>query len=145
MRKMRNKHCSTWNMARNTEYVGKWEMHTVGHVVCRENWILSKWKTHTVGHEVWQETLKTWRMRNSNCRTWNMARKMKKHGKWEKHTVRHGICRKTLKNVENETQTLHDLECGEKNWKSWKMINALCRTWNVVRKLNIMENEKHTL
>ena len=25
------------------------------------------------------------------------------------------------------------------------MINAHCRTWNMARKLKIMENEKHTL
>jgi hypothetical protein len=34
-------------------------------------------------------------MRNANCQTWNMARK--------------------LKNVGNETQTLYDLEYDEKN------------------------------
>ena len=33
-------------------------------------------------------------MRNAHCRTWNMSRK--------------------LKNVENETQTLYNLEYGEK-------------------------------
>ena len=37
---------------------------------------------------------KTWKMRNPHRRTWNMARK--------------------LKNVENETQTLFDLEYGDK-------------------------------
>ena len=34
-------------------------------------------------------------MKNAHCRTWTMVRK--------------------LKNVENETQTLYDLEYGEKN------------------------------
>ena len=57
-----------------------------------------------------------------------------------------------LRNVENETQTLYDLEYGEKhwkkggkgetqtvefvirqkNWKTWKMVNAHFRTWNMV-------------
>ena len=36
-------------------------------------------------------------MRNTNCRTWIMARKMK--------------------NIENETQTLYNLEHGEKHSK----------------------------
>ena len=29
--------------------------------------------------------------------------------------------------------------------KTWKSRNAHCRTWNMVRKLKIMENEKNTL
>ena len=49
-----------------------------------------------------------------------------------------------LKNMENETQTLYDLEYGDKNSKPWKMRNAHCRTWNMARKRKIMENEKHT-
>ena len=28
---------------------------------------------------------------------------------------------------------------------TWKIKNAHCRTWNMVRKVKIMENEKHTL
>ena len=55
------------------------------------------------------------------------------------------ILAKTLKNVENETQTLFDLEYGEKHSKTWKMRNAHCRTWSMARKLKIMENEKHTM
>jgi hypothetical protein len=27
--------------------------------------------------------------------------------------------------------------------KTWKIRNASCRTWNMARKLKIMENEKH--
>jgi hypothetical protein len=37
MWKMRQKHCLTRNMARNTEKGGKCEMHTVGPGVCIEN------------------------------------------------------------------------------------------------------------
>jgi hypothetical protein len=44
-----------------------------------------------------------------------------------------------LKNVENETQTLFDLEYGEKNSKTWKMRNAHSRNWIMARKLNIKE------
>ena len=63
-------------------------------------------------------------MRNTHCRNWIVARKLQK--------------------LENETQTLFDLEYGEKHSKTWKMRNAHCRTWNMARKLKIMENEKHT-
>jgi hypothetical protein len=44
-----------------------------------------------------------------------------------------------LKIMENETQTLFDLEYGEKHSETLKMLNAYCRTWNMVRKLKIME------
>ena len=48
-------------------------------------------------------------------------------------------------NMENETETLFDLEYGKQNSKTWKMRNAYCTTWIMARKLKIMENEKHTL
>ena len=50
-----------------------------------------------------------------------------------------------LKNVENETQTLFDIEYKDKHSKTWKMRNAHLRTWSMARKLKIKENEKHTL
>ena len=50
-----------------------------------------------------------------------------------------------LKNVENETQTLFDLEYGEKHSKMWKKRNARFRTWRMARKLKIIKNEKHKL
>ena len=61
-------------MARNTEKVGKLEMHTVG-----------PW--------VWQKNWKLWKMRNTHCRMWYMARDSEKSGKWEMHTVGPGIWR----------------------------------------------------
>jgi hypothetical protein len=64
-------------------------------------------------------------MRNAHCRTWIMARNMK--------------------NVENETETLFDLECGKKHSKTWKMRNAHCGTMSKVRKLKIMENKICTM
>ena len=42
----------------------------------------------------------SWKMRNAYCRTWNLERKQI--------------------NVENETQTLHDLEYGEETEKRGK-------------------------
>ena len=54
-----------------------------------------------------------------------------------------------LKNVENEKQTLFDLEYRKKHSKTWKIKNEHCRTWSMVlhtpEKLKIMQNEKHTL
>jgi hypothetical protein len=38
-----------------------------------------------------------------------------------------------FKNVENETQTLFDLEYCEKHQKTWKMSNANFRTWSMAR------------
>ena len=35
--KMRNKHCWTWKIGRNSEQREKLDMHTVGHGICREN------------------------------------------------------------------------------------------------------------
>ena len=69
---------------------------------------------------------------------------------------------KSLKNVKNEKCTLQDLEYVEKTenhgkseihtlgreiWqgklkKSGKFRNVHCRTWNMTRKVKIMENEK---
>ena len=50
-----------------------------------------------------------------------------------------------LKIMENETQTLQDLEYGQKQSKTWKMRNAHSRTWNMARKVINVENKKHTL
>ena len=44
----------------------RWEMHTVGIGICRENWPTRK-------------------MRNSHGSTWNMAINTEKTAKWEKH------------------------------------------------------------
>ena len=52
---------------------------------------------------------------------------------------------RNLKKVDNETQTLYDLEYGEKHSKTWKMRKAHCRNWNMARKLKNVKNEKYTL
>ena len=64
-------------------------------------------------------------MISAHFRTWNMARE--------------------LKNVENETQTLFDLEYCEKHSKTWKMRNTNCRTWIMTRKMKNVENRTKTL
>ena len=163
--KMRNIHCRSWNMARNTQKREKWDIHTVGPGLWRENWNM-------------------WKMRHGHCRTWNMARNTQKFGKWEMHkcttwsmarklkiienekyTCRTWImarkvkyfenetqtlfdlevCWETLKKVENEKCTLQDLEYGEKHSKMWNIRNAHCRTWSMARKLKNVENETQTL
>ena len=51
--------------------------------------------------------------------------KTENHGKRETHTVGPGI--------------------GLEMLKTWEMRNAHCRTWNMVRNIQNMENEKCTL
>jgi hypothetical protein len=49
-----------------------------------------------------------------------------------------------LKNVENETQTLYDLEYGKTTGKMWKMSHKQFRTWSMARKLRNEENQQLT-
>ena len=97
-----------------------------------------KWKTHTVGREIWWENWK--RGKNKHSRTGFMAKKWKKRGKWEKKT----LFRKE-NNEKNKIKTLFDMEYSKKHWKSWKMRNAHCRTWNMARKMKNVKNEMQTL
>jgi hypothetical protein len=66
-----------------------------------------------------------WKIRHTISRPWNMAR--------------------NLKNVENETQTVFDLEFGKEHSKTWKRRNAHCSTWSMVRIVKITEKEIQTL
>ena len=143
-----------------------------------------KWEMHTVGHGLWRENWKSWKMRNTHCRTWNMARKTEKGGKFRNVHCRTLNMSRKLKIIENVKHPLDDLindEITEKpekwemhtvgpgiwreNWKSRKMRNTQLRTWNMARKTEkgnkfsnvyswtwniarkpkIMENEKYTL
>jgi hypothetical protein len=54
---MKNSHGRTWNMVRNTEKCEKREM-------------------YTVGPGLWGENCKTWKIRDTCCRSWNMERKL---------------------------------------------------------------------
>jgi hypothetical protein len=49
---------------------------------------------------------KTWKNKNAHYRTWNVDRKLKKHGKKEMDTIKPVLWCETLKNVQNETCTL---------------------------------------
>jgi len=61
--KMIKTNCRTWSMSRNTEKHEKWEI-------------------HTVGSRLWRENGKTWKMRNKHCRWWNIVRNTPKRWKW---------------------------------------------------------------
>ena len=117
--KMRNAHCLTWNMAKNTEKHGTWEMHTVGPGIWKKMKKLENVKCTLYDLKYSERHWKTLKMRIAHYRTWIMGR--------------------NLKNMQNETQTLYDLEYsrntekrgkGEmltmglgiwlENWKSWK-------------------------
>ena len=76
---MGNTHCTIWNIVRNNEKREKWEMHTVGPGIWRENW-------------------KTWKKRHKDCLTLNMATNNEKDWKWEMHTVGLEMSQEILKN-----------------------------------------------
>ena len=61
----------------------------------------------------------------------------------EKNTLLDLEYGKKLKNLENETQTLFKLNWQE-TLKMGKMRNAHCKTWSMMRKMKIVEIEKHT-
>ena len=81
---------------------------------------------HTVGPEIWQENGPTEEKRKPPARTQNVARNLKKK-------------------MENGTQTLFDLECGENHSLMWKMRNTQCRTKSIMKKMKNVEIETHTL
>ena len=58
--------------------------------------------------------LKIMEYENKHSMKWNMASNTEQSGKWEIYTLGRGLWRETLKNVKNETQTLFDLEYGDK-------------------------------
>ena len=49
---------------------------------------------------------------------------------------------RNLKKVDNETQTLYNLEYGEKHSKTWKMRNAHFRNWNMTKKTETRKKKK---
>jgi hypothetical protein len=58
-------------------------------------------------------------MRNTHCRTWNMASIIEKRKKENKHCRTWKMARK-LKNVENDKQKLYNLEYGDTTAKRGK-------------------------
>jgi hypothetical protein len=121
-----NTHCRTWNIARNTEKLKKWEIHTLGTGLLRENQQTRKIETQTLFHlEYGEKHSKTWKMRNTHWRTWSMSRNSEKSQKWEIHTLGPGLWRE--------------------KWKTWKMTQKQYMTWNMSRNTENVENETHSL
>ena len=56
-------------------------------------------------------------MRSVHCGTWNMVKKLENEIQLQTRTIGPEIWLETLKKVENETETLFDLEYGEKTEK----------------------------
>ena len=76
--------------------------------------------------------------------TWNMGSNSEKREKWKVHTCNLEYGKKAEKRGKWDTK-LFNLEYGEKHLKTWTMRNEHCRAWIMARKLQIMENEKHTV
>ena len=120
MCKMRNTHCRTWNLERNSG------IHEILRNIDCSTCILVR-KVKNVENET------------KHCMTWNMARNIEKIEKWKLHTlgpgiwwenwhrgkgethiVGHEIWWETPKNMWYETHTLVDLVYGEKTDKRGK-------------------------
>ena len=119
--KFTNVHCRTWNMARKLKIM-KNEKHPLDNLKNDEiTEKREKWEMHTVGPGIWRENWKSRKRRNTHFRTWNMARKTEKGG-----IIRNVHCRtwnmaRKLKMMENEKYTLQDVKYCEENWKRWKI------------------------
>ena len=59
-------------------------------------------------------------MRKVHCGTWNMTKKLENEIQLQTRTIGPEIWLETLKKVENETETLFDLEYGEETEKHGK-------------------------
>ena len=103
--KFRKVHCRTWNMAiklkimemRNIHWrLEKWWNH----------WKTWKWEMHTGGLGIWRENWKSRKIRNTHFRTWNIARKTEKGGKFRNVHCRTWNMARKLKIKENEKDTL---------------------------------------
>jgi hypothetical protein len=84
--KMRKTHCRSWNMERKLK-----NLENETQTLFKLNWQLNtqkwgKWEMHTVRPGVWREIRKLWKMRNTHCMTWNVARTSEKPRN-EKYTV----------------------------------------------------------
>ena len=140
------------------------EMSTVGRGIWQENW--KSWKMRNIHLTTWKMTKSLKNVKNEKCSLKDLeyGEKTENLGNWEIHTLGGEIRRGKLKKLDNlEMSTVaHEiwqetenhgnwktstwrLEKWRNPWKTWKMRNAHCRTWNMARKLKITENEKYTL
>ena len=80
--KFRNVYCRTWNMARKLKIMEN-EKRPVDNM--KDDEITEKrekWEMHTVGPGIWRENWKSQKMRNTHFKKWNMERKTDKGGKF---------------------------------------------------------------
>jgi hypothetical protein len=89
--KFRNVHCRTWNMARKLKIMEN-EKHPLDDLKNDEiTKKREKWQMHTEGPGIWRENWKLRKVGNTHFRTWNMARNTEKGGKLKMSTVGRGI------------------------------------------------------
>ena len=79
--KFRTVQCRIWNMARKMKIMEN-EKHPLDDMKNDEiTEKREKWEMHTVGPGIWRENWKSRKIRNTHFRTWNMARKTEKSWK----------------------------------------------------------------
>ena len=119
--KFRNVHCRTWNMARKLKIMEN-EKHPLEDMKNDEiTKKREKWEMHTEGPGIWRENWKSRKMRNTHFRAWNMARKTEKGGKFRNDHCRTWNMARKLKIMDNEKHPLYlkNEEITEKREK-WK-------------------------
>ena len=78
--KFRNVHCRTWNMARKLKIMEN-EKQPLDHLKNDEiTEKREKWEMHTVGPGIWRENWKSRKMKHTHVNRWNMATKTEKVG-----------------------------------------------------------------
>ena len=102
---MRNEHCRTWKLARKLKNVGNETQILYDLAYGKKHSKTWNMRNHTEGPGVWQEKGKSWKMRKTYCRNWNMTRNTKT---WK---MRNAHCRTwsmagKMKIMENEKNIL---------------------------------------
>ena len=135
-------------------------MSTIGRGIWQEN--CKSWKRRNIQLTTWKMTKSLKNLKNGKCTLKDLeyGEKTENHRKWEIHNFGRKIWWGKLKKLENlemstverriwqekwnhekwETSTWR-LEKWRNHWKTWKVRNAHFMTWNMARKLKIMENE----
>ena len=104
--KFRNVHCRTRNMVRKLKIMEN-EKHSIDDLKNDEiTEKHEKWEMHTVGPGIWRENWKSLKMRNTHFRTWNMERKTEKGGKFRNIHCRTWNMVRKMKIMENEKYVL---------------------------------------
>ena len=81
-------------------------------------------------------------MKNEKCTLKDLeyGERTENHWKWEIHTLESEIWRRKLKKVESLEMSTVERGIWQENWKSWKMRNAHCRTWNMALMIKDVEH-----